>query len=117
MPLKVTKELACSVSFLIFREARSFTKELDSEHIIAVFMYNELKLHFRNWILSQSNILKIVPVHRFQWSATKFSLGALEAPAAHPASSAETLPNCQAGLTAGEYGGRCKMKKAGQEAT
>lgn len=80
-------------------------------------MYNELKLHFRNWILSQSNILKIVPVHRFQWSATKFSLGALEAPAAHPASSAETLPNCQAGLTAGEYGGRCKMKEAGQEAT
>lgn len=31
--------------------------------------------------------------------------GALEAPAAHPAPSAETLPNCQAGLMAEEYTG------------
>ena len=78
MPLKVTEELACSLSFLIFREALSFTKEFDSEHIIAMHKYNELEFHFRNWILSQSNILKIVPVHRFRWNATKFSLGLLE---------------------------------------
>ena len=59
VPLKVTEELAWSVSFLIFSEAPSFTKEFDSEHIIAMFKYSELKFHFRNWILSQLNILKL----------------------------------------------------------
>lgn len=77
VPLKVTAELTRSMSFLIFSEALSFTKEFDSEHIIAVFKYNELKFHFRNWILSQLNILKIVPSSRFQWNASELSPGVL----------------------------------------
>lgn len=77
-PLKVTEELTCHVSFLIFSEALSFTKESDSEHIIAMFKDNELKFHCRNWILSQLNSLQIVPLRRFQWNAPEFSPGSLE---------------------------------------
>lgn len=59
MPLKVTEELTCSVSFLTIGEALSFTKEFGSECIIAMLKYKELKFHFRNWIISQLNILKL----------------------------------------------------------
>lgn len=59
VPLKVTEDLSCSMSFLIISEALSFTKEFDSEHIIAMFKYNELEFHFRNWIPPQLNILKL----------------------------------------------------------
>ena len=112
VPLRVTAELTLSVSFLIFSEALSFTKEFDSEYIIAMFKYNELKFHFRNWILSQLNILKIVPLRRFQWNASKFSSPwGLRAPAACSAPSAEALPSCCTMIRARECRGEMKDKR------
>lgn len=103
------------MSFLIFNDVLSFTKEFDSEHIIAMFKYNELKFHFRNWILSPLNILQMVPLRRFQWNAPEFSLGFSEHLLLRQPPRAERLANCQA--MAGLRKCRGKTNDKGREVT